>query len=574
MGRLTKFTGREGGRKRGRLKKLASAGVAAGLLLVTVVTGCGSQNVATGPAQTQGATTPQRGGTFINWMKDDPRSLDPAHCGDTQSYDIQMNIYDGLLTFDQSGKKVIPDLAAQMPTISNNGKTYTFELRKGIKFQNGDPLTADDVVYTFNRLAAKSTASEGEGYFSMIKGMDDVNQGKATTVSGVVKKGDYTVEFNLSAPNRTFLDVMALPYAFILDKKYTSALPNQADLSLKPMGTGPFKFVSWKRGQEIKLVRNQDYFMKDAAGRRLPYLDGITWKLGYDESVAFLKFKNKEQDYTWIPAADYVQVMNDPVLKKDVVSIVQNDFWYFAANEKVKPFDNKKLLLALEYGIDKEALLKLINNRGVIANGILPPNMPGYKQNPAGFKYDLAKAKSLMAEAGYANGLPGEYPVIYRQSQITNTLMVNIQAQLAKLGIKVKLDAVPFPQYLDVVTQGKATLLLGHWAQDYPDPDDFLNILFNTSQIPSNNLQCYSNPKVDAQLNQLCQEPDLEKAIPGYQAVEKTILQDGAEVPLYHDKAEYLLQPWVHAQLHPVFPYFYYLTAWIDQKAEKQATGK
>lgn len=557
-----------------RVKKWATMGVAFSLLLTTVLTGCGSQNVASTTSATSGADTPQKGGTFINWMKDDPRSLDPAHCGDTQSYDVQMNIYDGLLTFDQSGKKVIPDLAAQMPTISNGGKTYTFVLRKDIKFHNGDPLTADDVVYSFNRLASKDIASEGESYFSMIQGMDDVSKGKATTVSGVVKKDDNTVEFDLTAPNRTFLDVMALPYAFIVDKKYTAALPNQADLSTKPIGTGPFKFVSWQRGQELKLVRNDNYFMKDSQGQQLPYLDGITWKMGYDDPVAFLKFKNKEQDYTWIPTSEYVNVINDPVLKKDVVSIVQNDFWYFAANEKVKPFDNPKVRQALEYGIDKTALLKLINGRGVIANEILPPNMPGYKENPAGYSYDLNKAKSLMAEAGYPNGLPGEYPVIYRQSQITDTLMVNLQAQLAKLGIKVKLQAVPFPQYLDNVTQGKSTLLLGHWAQDYPDPDDFLNILFNSNQIPSNNLQEYSNPEVDKQLNALSQEPDLDKAIPGYQAVEKTILQDGAEVPLYHDKAEYLLQPWVHAQLHSVFPYFYYLTAWIDQKAEQQAKGK
>jgi peptide/nickel transport system substrate-binding protein/oligopeptide transport system substrate-binding protein len=555
-------------------KKWASMGVAASLLLTTILTGCGSQSTASSASSAQASATPQRGGTFINWMKDDPRSLDPAHCGDTQSYDVQMNIYDGLLTFDKTGKKLIPDLAAQMPTISNGGKTYTFELRKDIKFHNGDPLTADDVVYSFNRLASKNIASEGEAYFSMIKGMDDVSKGLATTVSGVVKKGEYTVEFDLSAPNRTFLDVMALPYAFIVDKKYTSALANQADLSNKPIGTGPFKFVSWKRGQEIKLVRNDNYFMKDASGQQLPYLDGITWKLGYDDPVAFLKFKNKEQDYTWIPTSDYVNVLSDPVLKKDLVSIVQNDFWYFSANEKVKPFDNLKLRQALEYGIDKEALLKLINDRGVVANEILPPNMPGYQANPAGYKYDLAKAKSLMAEAGYPNGLPGVYPVIYRQSQITDTLMVNLQAQLAQLGIKVKLDAVPFPQYLDVVTQGKATLLLGHWAQDYPDPDDFLNILFNTNQIPSNNLQCYSNPAVDKQLNALSQEPDLDKAIPGYQAVQKTIMQDAAVVPLYNDKAVYLLQPWVHAQLHSVFPYFYYLTAWIDQKAEQQAKGQ
>lgn len=557
-----------------RIKKYLALGAAAAVLLSTVLTGCGQTTTAASAGASVANATPQRGGTFINWMKDDPRSLDPAHCGDTQSYDVQLNIYDGLLTFDQSGKKIIPDLAASMPTVSNDGKTYTVKLRQGIKFQNGDPLTADDVVYSFNRLASKNIASEGESYFSMIQGMDDVNQGKSQVVSGVVKKDEYTVEFKLTAPNRTFLDVLALPYAYILDKKYTSGLANAADVSTHPMGTGPFKFVEWKKGQDIKLVRNNDYFMKDKNGQQLPYLDGITWKLGYDDPVALLKFKNKEQDYSWIPTSDYVNVINDPTLKKDVVSIVQNDYWYFAVNNKVKPFDNPKLRQALEYAINKEALLKLINDRGVVANQILPPNMPGYQENPAGYKYDLNKAKQLMAEAGYPKGLPDVYPLLYRQSQITDTLMVNLQAQLAQIGIKVKLQAVPFPQYLDIVTKGKGVMFLGHWAQDYPDPDDFLNILFNTNQIPSNNIYEYSNPSVDKQVDQLATENDLNKAIPGYQAVEKQIMEDAAVVPLYNDKASYLLQPWVHATLHPVFPYFYYLTAWIDQKAEQQAKGQ
>ncbi|MDA8441119.1 MAG: ABC transporter substrate-binding protein [Peptococcaceae bacterium] len=562
-----------------KIKQKAALGLALTLIAGVVLTGCGTTSTptaaTTSSAATTTSTTPQRGGIFANWMKDDPKSLDPAHDGDTQSYDVQMNIYDGLLMFDKTGQKVVPDLATSMPVVSNNGLTYTFQLRQGVKFHNGDPFTADDVVYSFNRLAAKNTASEGEAYYSAIKGMDDVFAGKATSVAGVVKKGEYTVEFDLTAPSRTFLDVIAMPYAFIVDKKYTSGLANQSDLSAHPIGTGPFKFVEWNKGQDIKLVRNDNYFLKDANGQQLPYLNGITWSLGYDTPVAFLKFKNGQQDYSWIPTSDFVTTLNDPKLKPDIESLVQNDYWYFAANNKVAPFNKLKVRQALEYGIDKDAILKLINNRGVVANEILPPNMPAYKANPAGYTYDVAKAKQLLSEAGYPNGLPGTYPIIYRQSQITDTIMANIQAQLATLGIKVTLQAVPFPEYLNVVTQGKGILLLGHWAQDYPDPDDFLNVLFNTAQIPSNNIVEYSNPNVDKQLNALGTQQDLQKAIPGYQAVEKQIMEDAAVVPLYHDQVSYVVQPWVHnAELHSVYPYFYYLTMWIDQNAKQAGAGK
>jgi peptide/nickel transport system substrate-binding protein/oligopeptide transport system substrate-binding protein len=556
-----------------KLKKHLVVGIAAAMILTSVLSGCGQANNTTnssnGNQAAQVSTTPQRGGILNTWMQDDPKSLDPAHCGDTQSYDIQQNIYDGLLMWDKSGKKIVPDLAASMPVVSADGKTYTFTLRKGIKFQNGDPFTADDVVYSFNRLGAKSTASEGESYYSMIQGMDACFAGTAPTVSGVVKKDDYTVEFHLTQPSRTFLDVMAMPYAFIVDKKYTSALANQADLSLHPLGTGAFKFVEWKKGQDIKLVRNPNYFLKDANGQQLPYMDGITWNLGYGDSVAYLKFKDKKQDFAWIPTADYVSTVNDPNMKNDIKSLVENDYFWLGANNKLAPFNNKLVRQAMEYAIDKNALAKLYNDRVSPAWSILPPNMPGYQANPSGYKFDQAKAKALLAQAGYPNGLPGEYSMIYAKNDIRDILAANLQAQLAEVGIKIKLDGVPFPQYLNVVTKGNEQLMYGGWMQDYPDPDDFLNVLFNADQIPSNNNVQYDNPALSKQLDQLSSVSNLDQAIPKYNAIEKQILDDAAVVPLYHDKEAYLVQPWVHnAQLHPVYPYFYYWTMWIDQKAD------
>ncbi|MDR3539648.1 MAG: ABC transporter substrate-binding protein [Desulfosporosinus sp.] len=557
-----------------KLKKTVVLGVATAVLLSTVLSGCGQANNTPGSGNpaTQVSDTPQKGGVFRTWSQDDPKSLDPAHCGDTVSYDMQQNIYDGLLMFDKTGKKLIPDLASALPVVSADGKTYTFTLRQGIKFQNGDPLTADDVVYSFNRLGSKSIGSEGESYYSMIQGMDDSFAGKASTVSGVIKKDDNTVQFVLTQPSRTFLDVIAMPYAFIVDKKYTSALANPADLSSNPIGTGAFKFVEWKKGQDIKLVRNADYFMKDANGQSLPYMDGITWNIGTQASVSYLKFKNQEQDFSWIPTSDYVNTLNDPNLKNNVKSLVENDYFYIAGNNKKAPWDNKLVRQALEYSIDKDAVAKLYNNRVAPAWEILPPNMPGYQANPSGYKFDPAKAKELLSQAGYPNGLPGEYTLTYAKNDIRDILAANLQAQLASVGIKIKLDGVPFPQYLNVVTKGTEDLMYGGWMQDYPDPDDFLNILFNKSQIPSNNNIQYDNADLSKQLDQLSTESNLDQAIPKYNALEKQILDDAAVVPLYHDKEAYLVQPWVHnAELHPVFYYFYYSTMWIDQKAAPAA---
>ncbi|HUX46512.1 MAG TPA: ABC transporter substrate-binding protein, partial [Desulfosporosinus sp.] len=458
---------------------------------------------------------------------------------------------------------------------STDGLTYTFKLRQGVNFSNGDPLTADDVVYSFNRLAAPATKSSGASYFFMIQGFQDVNSGKATTLSGVVKKDDSTVEFHLIAPNRAFLDVVAMPYAFIVDKKTTSALANQADFSKNPIGTGPYKFVEWKQGQDVKVVKNDKYFMKDSDGSQLPYLDSIVWNLGYPNTTALLKYKNNEQDYSTIPAPDFVNTINDPTIGKEVVSGTQNDVWYLFANNVMKPFDKLQVRQALEYAIDKTAILKLINNRGQAAAEMLPPGIPGYKENPSGYTYDQAKAKQLLSDAGYPNGLPDTYTLTYNTTPTGDTMMANIQEQLAAVGIKIKLQGVPFAQYLDIVQNGKEQLAYGGWLQDYPDPDDFLNILFNSAGIPAQNNWGYNNPASDKIWNDAIKNPDLSKELTNYQTSEKQIMDAAAIVPIYHSKTFMLVKPWVHnAPVLTVFPYFDYRYLWVDSAAKTAAGGK
>ncbi|CAA7600361.1 Solute-binding protein family 5 domain [Acididesulfobacillus acetoxydans] len=569
---MSKFTRMSG------LKRLGTVAVAGVLLMATVLTGCGSQNNGTQPQKNTAAVgKPQMGGTYLTYWQDDPKSLDPAQCGDVETYDFLETMFDGLLTWDQSGKKIIPDLAEAMPTVSNNGTTYTFKLRQGITFTNGDPLTADDVVYTFNRLAAHATASVGASYYTMIKGFNEMQAGHAKTLAGVKAVDKYTVQFDLTQANRTFADVIAMPFAYIVDKKVVSALANpysSADFSKDPVGTGPFKFVEWKKGQIVKVVRNPHYFMKDQYGQQLPYLAGITWKLGIDDPIAFMKFKDKELDFSRIPAAEFVNTINNPAMKPDIRTLVANDLWYFYVNNADPPFNKPLVRQALEYAINKQDVLKTVNNRGVEANEILPPNMPGYKANPAGYSYDLAKAKKLLSEAGYPKGLPGTYDLIYTKAAANDPIVANIQAQLKQIGMNVQLRGLPFPQYLNTIQTGKAVVSYGGWVQDYPDPDDFLDILFNSAGIPSQNNWEYKNATVDKLLNEAVQNPNLDQVIPTYHKIEKQIMEDAAIVPIYHSKVFRVVQPWVeNANLHPVYCYFDYTHLWINQKAEKAAKG-
>src|ERR1044071_8781421 len=266
-----------------------------GLILVMILlSACGGVQPAAPATENAGAsTTPQKGGSMIIAYKDDLATLDPAIGYDWTNWPAIKMVFDGLLDYD-SGTTIQPRIAESMPQVSEDGLTYTFKIRKGVKFQNGRELVADDVVYSITRVLDPKTASPGAGFFLGIKGAQEFVDGKATSVEGIKAPDANTVEFTLTSPDVTFLNKMAINFSYIVPKEEVEKAGE--NFGHAPVGTGPYKLTSWTAGQQLVFQRNPDYFFE---GR--PFIDKITIKVGVEPDVALLQLEKGE-----------IQLMGDP----------------------------------------------------------------------------------------------------------------------------------------------------------------------------------------------------------------------------------------------------------------------
>ncbi|MGH2410443.1 MAG: ABC transporter substrate-binding protein, partial [Chloroflexota bacterium] len=346
-------------------------------------------------AQGHAADTPVRGGILTQGFQNDLATLDPAIGYDWDNWPAEKMVFDGLLDYNE-GTTIVPRLAASMPTISKDRRTYTFSLRKGVLFQNGRELTADDVAYSINRVLDPKTKSPGQSFFLGIAGAQAMADGKAAAASGIKVLGRYSIQFTLTQPDTTFLNVMAMNFAYIVPKEVVAK--EGANFGHAPVGTGPFMLKQWIPGQKLVFVRNPHYFYEG-----LPYLDGVTFLIGLAPEVALLRLESGQLDMLDdpIPAADFVSIKNNPKYANDLVRYVQPETTYLTMNTQIAPFNNVKVRQAVNMAIDKTRVVQLSAGRGVVADQILPPLMPGYDPSFKGYAYDPAAAKKLLAQAGY-----------------------------------------------------------------------------------------------------------------------------------------------------------------------------
>ena len=411
----------------------------------------------------------KQGGDMIVTYKDDVVTLDPAIGYDWQNWSMIKSLFSGLMDYKPGTTILTPDLAESFE-ISADGLVYTFKLRKGVKFHNGREMVASDVKYSLERTINPKTQSPGQGFYGMIKGFDDLAGGKGETLSGITAVDDYTVRFNLSRPDATFLHVLGLNFAFVVPKEEVEKYGQ--DFGKHPVGTGAFFLKEWKLGQKVAFARNKNYHHPG-----VPFLDNVVFEIGQEPTVALLRLQRGEVDILGdgIPPARFVQIMKDAKYKDMVVEGGQLQTGYVTMNVKVKPFDNVKVRQAVNMAINKQRIVTIINNRAVVANQPLPPSMPGYDNNYKGYPFDQKKAKSLLAEAGYPKGFETE---IYVMNVDPNPRIAQaIQQDLATIGIKA-----------DIKNQSQATVIAAGgeadqapmiwsggmaWIADYPDPSNF-----------------------------------------------------------------------------------------------------
>jgi ABC-type transport system substrate-binding protein len=436
------------------------------------------------------------GGNITVTYKDDVATLDPAIGYDWQNWSMIKSLFDGLMDYEPGTTTLRPGLAESYE-ISEDGLTFTFHLRPGVKFHNGRDMVAEDVKYSLDRVTNPATQSPGAGFFGAIAGYDAITSGEADTLTGVTVVDPATVEIKLSRPDATFLHVMALNFASVVPSEAVDAA--NGDFGKMPVGTGAFKLGDWTIGQKLVFEKNADYWR---AG--LPYLDTVTFEVGQEPIVALLRLQNGEVDVPGdgIPPAKFQEVMGDPAQAARVIEGGQLQTGYITLNVTTPPLDDVNVRKAINMAINKDRITQLINNRAVPATQPLPPSMPGYTEGYAGYAYDVEAAKALLAEAGLADGFDTE---LYVMNTDPNPRIAQaIQQDLAAIGVNASIQSLAQANVIEAGGAGTAPMIWSGgmaWIADFPDPSNFFGPILGCAGAEEGgwNWSKFCNAEIDAE---------------------------------------------------------------------------
>ena len=478
-------------------------------------------------------------GGVMRRLFSDPPTLDPHKTSDTTSAFIVGELYTGLVTLN-TDLQIVPDIADRWE-ISEDGLVYTFHLLPDAKFSDGKPITAQDFVYSLNRAANPELASPvARTYLSDIVGVTEVLDGEATEISGVKAIDDDTIEITIDAPKAYFLAKLTYPTAFVVDKANVEA--GGANWTDTPNTTGPFTLKEYKIGEHIILERNENFYREKA------YLDQAIFNLAGGQAMAL--YENDEIDITGVGLFDLERFKDptEPLSAELKVAPPGFSVSYIGFNVDEPPFDDVHFRRALNLAIDKELIAnEVLAGLRLPAYGILPPGFPGYTDSIQGLEYDEEAAKAELAMSKYAD--PDTRPrIILSVTGTGGDIGIDLQVILEMwenaLGVEVEIQQTEWATYLQDLNQRKFQVFALGWAADYPDPQDFLDILFHTES--ETNHGAYSNADVDALLEEARIERDGNKRIALYNQAEQMIIDDAAWVPLWYDsERNLLLKPYI-----------------------------
>ena len=467
------------------------------------------------------------GGSFLR-LGSDPPTLDPHLTTDVDSAVYAVEIYGGLMTIDKE-LAIVGDLAETWE-VSPDGKTTTFRLNPNAKFHNGRPVTANDVKWSLERAADPQTeAFNASVFLDDIIGVGQKLSGASTEIAGVQVIDDQTITITIDAPKAYFLSKLTYPVSFVLDQANVESDKNWI---LEPNGTGPFKLAEYRPGEMLLLKRFDDYHLGPAMVEEVEFL--------ISGGNSMLMYENDELHMTGIPLSmlDGILDPSNPLSREIVSAPPQFDVDYFGMNTTKPPFDDVKVRQAFNYAIDRQSLAStLLEDLVVPAAGILPPGFPGYNPSLEGYNYDPEKARQLISESKYGGletlpritlTLPGSFGAAISPS---------IEAMLAmwekNLGADISILQTEWAIFLQDLHQKRFQMFGGlGWIADYPDPENFLDVLFHSKS--NNNQSEYTNGQVDVLLEQARIELDETARFEIYHRAEEMIVHDAPWVPLWH----------------------------------------
>jgi ABC-type transport system substrate-binding protein len=486
--------------------------------------------------------------TFL-WGSDTDR-LDPPAMTAQEGFIATTAMYEGLVRYKSGSTDVEPALAEKWD-ISDDGKEYIFHLRNGIKFHDGSPLNADAVAFNFDREVNKDNAlyKEAQGDYGGFPFINDYISGVVTKVEAV---GAMDVKFTLNRKFSPLLSNLAIPPGFVMSmealKKYGKGINEN------PVGTGPFKFVEWKKDDHITVEAYDGYW-----GDK-PKLARIVFQPVPEPSVRALKIQRGEGDVAWPfdpkDAAAIKAQADSAVMAQAGLNVNMAEF-----NLTKPELQNKPLRQAMNYAINKQELAdKLYSGAGVPETGVLPPTSWAFNPDIKGYPFDVDKAKALLKDANYDGSslILDTYTVARGYNPQGDKLAQAVQQYLSDVGINTEIKTGEWTQYRADRRASKLNVTFGGWQADTGDPENFLGVFFNSANKGGVNTSFYGVPEVDQLLNSANEESDTAKRKELFSQAERHIVDDAPWLFIGHMKQQVAIRKRVQGfVMQPTYIYYF-----------------
>lgn len=523
------------------------------LCLTLIFSGCGGSS--TKPEESSGETetseetgTPETGSTELTFvLHNEPDGIDPNVTSNSFASPFLTNCFEGLVTYNENSE-LVPGLAENWD-ISEDGKTYTFHLKKDLKWSDGSPLTSKDFVYSINRVLRPETAAQ---YLSMvtdyIENAQDVYDGKKTSEElGVQAPDDNTLVLRLNNPAPFFIDILSMNVYAPVQEATVEA--NKEKWTLSPetyIVNGPFKITEMKMGESVVLEKNPNYYNADAVS-----LNKITFRYIKDQATALSAFQSGEIDgFREVPSADLAKLKAE---SDDLYTLPQYATTYYLINTAKEPYTDARVRKAINLAIDRQALIdNILQGSGQPASALvsLGYSAEGVKYEEGRGDYGISasanaeEAKKLLAEAGYPDGkgFPTVQLSYYTNPQVKQIVEAMAEMLKTNLGVEVEISTEEWKVYYDNVQAGKYEIAAMGWGADYLHPMTFLPLF--VSSDPLNN-SFYANPAYDEAVAAAKVETDAKKAIELMRKAEDIMMQDYPFLPLYHRSTNLMMKPYV-----------------------------
>ncbi len=541
----------------GRIRVPGGVFTAFGLAVVAALFlgGCGGggedQQGAAAGASLSGALDPN---TIIYVSDEDPKHLDPIYTTDIYEGQCNALMYDNLVHFETGEKvKIRPGLAESWE-ISEDGKTYTLHLRKGVRFHDGSEFTAEDVKYTFERLFSpfNEPVSPRRSFFDLIDGAKEymkLGDDRATGIHGITIVDPYTVEIRLEKPFVPFLGMLGMPNAAIVPASLGDNARSRQYLTENPNGTGPWILEDWKRGQYMRFRSNKDYW--DGA----PKAEGLVWKAATADISLAQDFEIGNVDFMYIPTALHATYLQNPKWTEMIHKIPELNTYYWAFQCQKPPYDDVRVRQAISYAVNADLILEAVNlGRGVRAHGPVPPALEGYREDLKPWPYDPEKALALLKETGHLRddgSADFEVELWIPSDPLVPLIAEAVKADLAAVGIQSSILKRENTALKAAIRSGEAQMYFRSWWADYPDIENFLYPCFHSDNWEGSptggggNGSHYSNPNVDQLIDEGRFIADDQKRIELFQQAVDRIREECPWIFLWHRYAFIATQPWI-----------------------------